>query len=186
MYAEDADAAFAALGSDGEMDDGGSDNDSDFNMSEAEEQESENTDFRMLPALMTQTMRIKTADVVSARRGSRVLHRKRKKPKKMPKKDPDAPKKPLSSFMLFGNEMRAKIKEENPDIPFSGVGKILGERWRALDSESKAKYNEAALAAKAEYEKVYAEYLQSDRRKQWEGKMMAEYGMIPGVKKNEG
>ena len=103
----------------------------------------------------------------------------------MPKKDPDAPKKPLSSFMLFGSSERSKIMAENPDIAFGAVGKVLGERWRALDPDRKAEFDEAAKAAKTAYAKVYAEYLQSDARKLWEGKMMAEFGQIPGMKKSK-
>ena len=37
------------------------------------------------------------------------------------KKDPDAPKKPLTSFMLFSNKMRGKVKEDNPGISFGEV-----------------------------------------------------------------
>lgn len=29
-------------------------------------------------------------------------------------KDPNAPKKPLGAYFLFSNDMRAKVKEENP------------------------------------------------------------------------
>jgi len=50
------------------------------------------------------------------------------------------PKKPLSGFMLFSKENRAKVKEENPDITFGGIGKKLGEMWRALSDKEKAKY----------------------------------------------
>jgi hypothetical protein len=46
-------------------------------------------------------------------------------------------KKPLSGFMLFSKENRAKIKEENPDITFGGTGKKLGEMWRALTDKEK-------------------------------------------------
>ena len=34
------------------------------------------------------------------------------------KKDPNAPKKPMTSFMLFSNANRAKVKEQNPGISF--------------------------------------------------------------------
>ncbi|KAJ3008305.1 hypothetical protein HKX48_008657, partial [Thoreauomyces humboldtii] len=34
------------------------------------------------------------------------------------KKDPNAPKKALSGFMIFSQENRARIKEENPDATF--------------------------------------------------------------------
>lgn len=49
-------------------------------------------------------------------------------------------KKALTGFMLFSKEHRAKVKEENPDITFGGVGKKLGEMWRALSEKEKAAY----------------------------------------------
>jgi hypothetical protein len=42
--------------------------------------------------------------------------------------------------MLFSKENRAKVKEENPDITFGGIGKKLGEMWRALSEKEKAAY----------------------------------------------
>lgn len=50
---------------------------------------------------------------------------KEKKPRK--KKDKNAPKKNLSAFMFFSNDMRAKVKEENPGGWRSG-GRVWG-RW---------------------------------------------------------
>ena len=41
---------------------------------------------------------------------------KEKKPRA--KKDPNAPKKALSAFMIFSSENRSKVKEENPDAGF--------------------------------------------------------------------
>ena len=38
--------------------------------------------------------------------------------KKRTKKDPNAPKKALSAFMIFSQENRSKIKEANPDASF--------------------------------------------------------------------
>ena len=49
-------------------------------------------------------------------------------------------KRPLSGFMKFSQEHRAKVKEENPDITFGGIGKKLGEMWRALSDKEKESY----------------------------------------------
>ncbi len=38
--------------------------------------------------------------------------------KKGSKKDPNAPKRSLSAFMLFSQEKRATVKAENPDATF--------------------------------------------------------------------
>jgi hypothetical protein len=36
-------------------------------------------------------------------------------------KDPNAPKRPLSAFMIFSNESRSRIKEENPSAKFGTI-----------------------------------------------------------------
>jgi hypothetical protein len=46
-------------------------------------------------------------------------------------------KRPLSGFMKFSQEHRAKVKEENEGITFGQIGKKLGEMWRALTDEEK-------------------------------------------------
>eukprot|EP00538_Stauroneis_constricta_P005858 CAMPEP_0119563466 /NCGR_PEP_ID=MMETSP1352-20130426/23495_1 /TAXON_ID=265584 /ORGANISM="Stauroneis constricta, Strain CCMP1120" /LENGTH=74 /DNA_ID=CAMNT_0007612067 /DNA_START=150 /DNA_END=374 /DNA_ORIENTATION=- len=63
------------------------------------------------------------------------------KPKKStPKKG--GSKKKLSGFMLFSKEHRQKVKDDNPDITFGGVGKKLGEMWRALTDKEKEEYKQ--------------------------------------------
>jgi structure-specific recognition protein 1 len=64
---------------------------------------------------------------------------------------PRKPKKPLSAFMLFSNENRAQIKDENPDATFADTGKLLGAKWRAASDEEKAKYQKLADEDKMRY-----------------------------------
>ena len=66
-----------------------------------------------------------TAEVVAAETPA-------KKEKKL--KDPDAPKKPLTSFMLYSQQERAKTPDEK--IKSS----VLAERWALLTAEEKAGY----------------------------------------------
>ncbi|KAI8912590.1 high mobility group box domain-containing protein [Gorgonomyces haynaldii] len=80
----------------------------------------------------------------------------KKKPRA--KKDPNAPKKGLSAFMIFSQENRPKIKEENPEASFGELGKLLGQKWKELDEEDKKPYQEKAEADKARYEKQMSEY----------------------------
>jgi hypothetical protein len=46
------------------------------------------------------------------------------------KKDPNAPKRNMSSFMFFSNEIRSTLKEEQPDLSF---GEIVSIRQEAED-----------------------------------------------------
>lgn len=66
--------------------------------------------------------------------------------------DPNAPKRGLSAYMFFANEQRENVREENPGISFGQVGKLLGERWKALNEKQRAPYEAKAAADKKRYE----------------------------------
>lgn len=66
--------------------------------------------------------------------------------------DPNAPKRGLSAYMFFANEQRENVREENPGVTFGQVGKILGERWKALSDKQRAPYEAKAAADKKRYE----------------------------------
>ncbi|KAK3394625.1 Non-histone chromosomal protein 6 [Podospora didyma] len=68
------------------------------------------------------------------------------------KKDPNAPKRGLSAYMFFANEQRDNVREENPGVSFGQVGKILGERWKALSDKQRTPYEAKAAADKKRYE----------------------------------
>jgi hypothetical protein len=54
--------------------------------------------------------------------------------------------------MFFANEQRENVREENPGISFGQVGKLLGERWKALTEKQRAPYEAKAAADKKRYE----------------------------------
>ena len=68
-------------------------------------------------------------------------------PGKKAKKDPHAPKKPLSGFMLFSTETRPTLK----DLPFGEIGKKMGEMWRGLSDTDRAVYNVKSTQDKQRY-----------------------------------
>ncbi|CAB4256639.1 similar to Saccharomyces cerevisiae YBR089C-A NHP6B High- mobility group (HMG) protein that binds to and remodels nucleosomes [Maudiozyma barnettii] len=68
------------------------------------------------------------------------------------KKDPNAPKRALSAYMFFANENRDIVRSENPDVTFGQIGRLLGERWKALTPEGKIPYEAKAAADKKRYE----------------------------------
>ena len=74
------------------------------------------------------------------------------------KKDPNAQKRSLSAYMFFANENRDIVRAENPGISFGQVGRLLGEKWKALSTEDKTPYENKAAADKKRYEKEKAEY----------------------------
>ncbi|KAL8767506.1 MAG: hypothetical protein Q9209_006013 [Squamulea sp. 1 TL-2023] len=74
------------------------------------------------------------------------------------KKDPNAPKRGLSAYMFFANDNRESVREENPGISFGQVGKVLGEKWKALNSKQREPYETKAKADKERYEKEKTAY----------------------------
>lgn len=68
------------------------------------------------------------------------------------------PKKPSGAYVYFGHEMRPKIFEENPETKFAELGKMLGDRWRALSSEEKTKYEDLSGADRTRYKNEMKEY----------------------------
>lgn len=73
-------------------------------------------------------------------------------------KDPLAPKKGLSGFMMYSNEHRNRIKGENPDATFGDVGRLVGEAWKGLDDSAKLVYTSRSESEKARYLRELAVY----------------------------
>eukprot|EP00980_Cylindrotheca_fusiformis_P003106 scaffold720_cov114-Cylindrotheca_fusiformis.AAC.14 len=69
---------------------------------------------------------------------------------KKKKRDPTAPRRPMSAFLAFANSRRAKVKAENMEKSNGDISKILSCMWKEEDEQVKQKYRdeEAALWAK--------------------------------------
>merc|ERR1712086_1171995 len=83
-------------------------------------------------------------------------------PKKK-KKDPNAPKRGKSAYILFSSEHRARVKASNPDASAPEMLSLLGAEWQQLKSDSTAKseldrFNQLAADDKARYEREMASY----------------------------
>jgi len=74
------------------------------------------------------------------------------------KKDPNAPKRPLSAFFLFCADERAAVKSANPSYSVGDVAKHLGERWNKVTADVKSKYEARASQDKGRYEKEMEHY----------------------------
>ena len=90
------------------------------------------------------------------------LEVKQRKPRKTKQRDPDAPKRPASAYMLWLNENRASIKDEllitNPDAKITDVTKRAGELWKALTDDEKAPHQKAFEALREKYHEAMKIY----------------------------
>lgn len=73
-------------------------------------------------------------------------------------KDPNAPKRARGSYVFFTLEERPKIVKETPDMKFTEMGHVMGERWRALTPEQKKKYEDLANDDKKRFNEEMAAY----------------------------
>lgn len=61
------------------------------------------------------------------------------------------PKKPLSAFLLWSNQIRPQIRQQNPNVKITEIAKSLGEQWKTLSNDVKQKYYNEAENLKKQY-----------------------------------
>ncbi|XP_023522702.1 high mobility group B protein 13-like [Cucurbita pepo subsp. pepo] len=84
----------------------------------------------------------------------------RQKKKKEGKKsvDPNKPKKPASSYILFSKEARKSVMEERPGANNSTVNALISVKWKELSEGERKMWNEKAAEAMDAYRKELEEY----------------------------
>lgn len=82
-------------------------------------------------------------------------------------KDPNAPKRPLSSYFLFAANLRATEGEELTKKPVAEQGKYISEQWNSASAEVKEKFNKEAQKLREEYEKKLEEYKKTPEYKEF-------------------
>ena len=81
---------------------------------------------------------------------------KSKQPK--PAKDPNAPEKPQSAYMIFAAEKKVSIIRDDPEITTTDMMRAIGASWKALGKKDKEIYKTKAKAAKAEFATATRKY----------------------------
>ncbi|CAO0800166.1 unnamed protein product [Mucor circinelloides] len=78
--------------------------------------------------------------------------------KKKAEKDPNAPKRNLSSYMLYSQSVRPDVVKQNPTVRPVDIAKIIGEKWNALTDKEKQPFVKAAEKEKARFDKETKSY----------------------------
>jgi hypothetical protein len=73
-------------------------------------------------------------------------------------RDPNMPKRPSTSYMLYCSENREKVKNENSEMKPKDITTRLGELWNALSEKEKTKYSKKAEKERAVYNKLMDQY----------------------------
>ena len=74
------------------------------------------------------------------------------------RKDPKAPKKPLSGYIHFCNEIRSEITSKYPELKMTQMSHKLGQLWKELPESRRNSYNAMYAADKDRYETEMEEY----------------------------
>jgi hypothetical protein len=68
------------------------------------------------------------------------------------------PKKPLSSYIFFSQEIREQIRKNNPNMSVHELMKAISLRWQTAKEKEKVPFNELALQDKKRYEDELNQY----------------------------
>lgn len=72
-------------------------------------------------------------------------------PYKRVKKNPLAPKRPMSSFLFFSKERRKTIKAKYPTMKNTEISSMLGEQWRNATEEERRPHIETEMRERTKY-----------------------------------
>ncbi|KAJ5074157.1 high mobility group protein dsp1 [Anaeramoeba ignava] len=78
------------------------------------------------------------------------VEKKNSKPRVSPL-DPNKPRKPPTGYLLFAHHIRPQIKQLNPKMKITELGKLTGEKWRILSDEEKKTFLDQAEELKQKY-----------------------------------
>lgn len=81
-------------------------------------------------------------------------------------KDPNMPKRPLNSYMLYSAEQRLALKTSEPDLKGPKLLKKIAAQWKAL--EDKSKYQKQSDELKKKYEEEMKSYNPPEEKKEEE------------------
>ncbi|EKM75740.1 hypothetical protein AGABI1DRAFT_116212 [Agaricus bisporus var. burnettii JB137-S8] len=66
-------------------------------------------------------------------------------------KDPNAPKRPASSYILFQNEIRKQLKDQHPELTNAELLNMISDIWKKMSEDEKATYHKLVEDAKERY-----------------------------------
>ena len=82
-----------------------------------------------------------------------------------PKADLNAPERPYSAYVLFSNDVRDKLKDENMSFP--DISREVGVRWQALSREEKDRWKQMAAGPWEDYKEKVLTYQQTNQFREY-------------------
>ncbi|KFX89941.1 hypothetical protein O988_08417 [Pseudogymnoascus sp. VKM F-3808] len=84
----------------------------------------------------------------------------KRKYRRHPRPDENAPERPPSAYVIFSNKMREDLKGR--PLSFTEIAKLVGENWQNLRPNEKEVYEQQASAAKEKYTQELSEYRKTE------------------------
>jgi len=79
-------------------------------------------------------------------------------PQKRAKKDPTAPKRNSSAFLLYSKKKRSELRKSNPGMKNTEISGLLGKLWRSMPAEEKRPHVEREKEERQQYKVAMAEW----------------------------
>jgi len=89
----------------------------------------------------------------------------KRKYRRHPKTDENAPERPPSAYVIFSNKMREDLKGRN--LSFTEIAKLVGEHWQNLNPYEKEPFESHAATAKERYLGELTEYKKTDHYREY-------------------
>uniref|UniRef100_A0A0D9VEF8 HMG box domain-containing protein n=1 Tax=Leersia perrieri TaxID=77586 RepID=A0A0D9VEF8_9ORYZ len=124
---------------------------------EAEEHEKEEQEQKKImkqEAMQLLKKKEKTDNIIKKTKEQQQKQRK----KKDDAVDPNRPRKPASSFLMFSKEARRQLAEERPGVASSTLNALVSVKWKELGEDERQAWNGKAAAAMAVYKREMEEY----------------------------
>jgi hypothetical protein len=93
------------------------------------------------------------------------IQRPKRKYRRHPKPDENAPERPPSAYVIFMNRVREEHKGRN--LSFTEIAKFAGQYWQNLSPSEMRAYRKQAFTAKERYNHELAEYKKMDSYREY-------------------
>mmetsp|Transcript_19312 Transcript_19312/g.28154 ORF Transcript_19312/g.28154 Transcript_19312/m.28154 type:complete len:195 (-) Transcript_19312:28-612(-) len=80
-----------------------------------------------------------------------VTTKKRKK-----KRDPLLPKRNMSAYFIYSQDVRSTVREESPEATFGMIAKLISAKFKQLTPDERETYDDRAAEDKARYQREMA------------------------------
>ena len=72
--------------------------------------------------------------------------------------DTDNARRPPNAFILYTQDMRSAVRQENPSLSNTEVSSLLGKMWKEVPNETKLQYKQKAAKMQEEFKQQHPEY----------------------------